>query len=148
MKCLKNGNEVDKPCSPKCELFGDCAVRFMNELKVKKPQFTFSANNQVWEIKEVPSESGKLVVGGQFRQGAIHYDTQTLYLLDSLKPDRKKEVLLHELGHCFLYATQCYYEKNNFTEEEVCEIIALYAVQMVSVMKKYFDTEGEEICVK
>ncbi len=105
---------------------------------------TFLVNNQEWEIKEVPADCGKLVVDGTFRQGTIHYDTQTIYVLDSLKYDRKKEVLLHELGHCYLYATQCYYQKNGFTEEEVCEIISLYAMQMVNVMNKYFTVKEIE----
>ena len=141
MKCLKKGNEIDRPCSPECELFVECAMKCVDELKIEKPRFTFIANNQVWEIKEVPEDCGKLVVGGEFRQGSTHFDTQTLYVLDRLKLERKKEVLLHELGHCYLYATQCYYQKDSFTEEEVCEIIALYAEQMVKVMNEYFENK-------
>ena len=95
MKCLKKGNEIDRPCSPECELFVECAMKCVDELKIEKPRFTFIANNQVWEIKEVPEDCGKLVVGGEFRQGSTHFDTQTLYVLDRLKLERKKEVLLH-----------------------------------------------------
>lgn len=103
---------------------------------------TFLVNNQVWEIKEVPADCGKLVINGCFRQGSIHFDTQTLYVLDSLKIERKREVLLHELAHCFLYATQIYYEKDSFSEEEVCEFIALYSSQVVDVMDRYFKKIG------
>lgn len=107
---------------------------------------TFLANNQTWEIKEVPGDSGKLVVNGTFRQGSTHFDTQTLYLLDSLKPDRKREVLRHELAHCFLYATQSYYEKDSFSEEEICELFALYAGQIVDIANEYFRLKGEKKC--
>ncbi len=102
---------------------------------------TFLANGETWDIQEVSAGSGKLVVDGTFRQGTTHYDTQTLYVLETLKPDRKKEVLLHELCHCFLYATQCFCQRDSFDEEEVCEVVALYAVQMVNVMKEYFESK-------
>lgn len=107
---------------------------------------TFLANNQTWEIKEVPDDSGKLVVRGNFRQGTTHFDTQTIYLLDRLKPDRKREVLRHELAHCFLYATQSYYEKDSFSEEEICELFALYAGQIVDIANEYFRLKGEKRC--
>lgn len=98
----------------------------------------FLMNNQSWEIKEVPEDSGKLFVQGSFHQGSTHFDTQTLYLLDSLTKDRKREVLMHELTHCILYATQVYYQKDSFSEEEVCELMALYGAKAADIMREYF----------
>lgn len=102
-----------------------------------------TVNNQTWKIKEVPYESGKLVVNGTFRQGTTHFHTQTIYLSNDLLEDRKREVLLHELTHCFLYATQAYVDKENFTEEEVCEFVALYGAKVTDIMRKYFEEEKE-----
>ena len=99
---------------------------------------TFSVNNQSWEIKEVAADCGKLVVDGSFRQGTTHFDTQTMYILNTLTESRKREVILHELAHCFLYATQIHCEKDSFSEEEVCEFVALYSVQMVNIMNEHF----------
>lgn len=62
-------------------------------------------NNQTWKVKEVSSQNYKLVIDGTYRQGATHFHKQTVYLSKKLSKERKREVLLHELTHCFLYAT-------------------------------------------
>lgn len=98
----------------------------------------FTINNQTWEIKEVEEDSGKLFVDGSFRQGSTHYNSQTIYLSNGLHEDRMKEVLLHELTHVVLYATQSYYEKDSFSEEELCEVVALYGEKAINLMRKYF----------
>ena len=100
----------------------------------------FIINNQKWKIKEVKEHNDNLLIDGAWRQGSTHFDKQTIYLLESLLSDRKEEVLLHELTHAFLYATQVNYYKD-FDEENLCEFVALYSKSVVNIAKAYFETK-------
>ena len=98
-------------------------------------------NNQKWKIEETNEQDFNLIVEGKIRQGTTHYDKQTIYLLENLLPDRKEEVLLHELAHAFLYATQISYVQEQFDEENVCEFVSLYSKKINSIANDYFKKE-------
>lgn len=97
-------------------------------------------NGFEWEILEVSATDCNLNVGGaSFGTTLIHY--QKIYLDKDLAPLLKRKVLRHELSHAFLY---CYLldRKEEYSEEEVAEFVALYSPQILDICNKYFEKKG------
>lgn len=60
-----------------------------------------------------------------------------IYIARDLKPSFKKKVLIHELAHAFVGSYLLEY-KDNYTEEELCEFVAMYSESINGIVKDYF----------
>lgn len=94
-------------------------------------------NNLVWTIHEVETRSAELIVNGNQCFGVCKHYTQEIILDESLKDDAKMQTLRHELTHAFIRCYMIEY-KEHYTEEDVCEFVALYAEHINKIAKEYF----------
>lgn len=99
-------------------------------------------NTIEWEIKEVDSLDGILVVNSRRCKGVCDYGTQIISIQNNLKENIKRQTLAHELTHAFLFQTQID-EKDKYSEEFVCEFLARYAFQILEIVDKYFTSEAK-----
>ena len=56
-------------------------------------------------------------------QGATHTDECIIYLDESLKQDRQRKVLIHELTHAYIVEYISHIDKQ-YCEEEVADLVA------------------------
>lgn len=100
----------------------------------------FKMNNRTWEIKDVDKdwlleEYKKEYEGGMYCFGLTRYSQQIIYLNEELCEDSKKQTLLHELMHCYIWS-YCH-QFNNITEEEMCDISANSHDIIHEIVEKY-----------
>ena len=87
----------------------------------------FKMNNQEWEIKEINQEEFNDNLDHTKEEGYFfgqsHFNTQEIWIDKSLKREKKRNTLYHELMHVYLktYVTNgdCSYD-----EEAMCDISA------------------------
>lgn len=84
---------------------------------------------QQWQILRVESHDPGLFVDGTARQGACWCGKSIIYLSEELSGDQVSRVILHEITHAYIYATQAAIPES-WDEESVCELIAIYAWEM------------------
>lgn len=85
----------------------------------------FNIMNQTWCAKRVEAHDPGLYVDGTPRVGSTWSVHQTIYISDELSDDYAKRVILHELTHAFISATQAE-TGETWTEEGICEFISIY----------------------
>lgn len=106
----------------------------------------FKINNRTWNIKELsqeeikkefkrhldgdPEETGKYF-------GITYADEQVILLDRDLCIETKKHTLKHELAHCYMNV-YCYHAQNNFTEEDMADVVANSNDFINDVINKYF----------
>ena len=97
-------------------------------------------NRLNWTIKEVETRSAELVVNGNQCFGVCKHYTQEIIIDKTLKDDAKYQILKHELTHAFI---RCFLIelKESYTEEDLCEFVALYSEQINDLAKKYIKNE-------
>lgn len=103
-------------------------------------------NGQKWRVCVVDVHDPSLLLDGELRRGCTWLNLQKIYLSNELDERTAPRVIAHELTHATLYATQIKDLGNstveNFTEEDVCEFVALYGAQIADIaqdlMKKLF----------
>ena len=99
-------------------------------------------NNLTWTIHEVDTRNAELVVNGAQCFGVCKHYTQEIIIDESLKDDAKLQVLKHELTHAFVRCHLLDY-KESYTEEDLCEFVALYAEQINNIAKEYMRCDTE-----
>lgn len=103
-------------------------------------------NAQKWGVHVVDPHDPSLFFYGSPRRGCTWCYAQKIYLSDELDERTATRVIAHELTHAMIYATQIKdsgnTEKENYTEEDVCEFMAMYGAQITDIakdlMKKLF----------
>lgn len=103
-------------------------------------------NGQKWRVCVVDAHDPSLLLYGELRRGCTWWNLQKIYLSNELDERTAPRVIAHELTHATLYATQIKDLGNstveNFTEEDVCEFMALYGAQIADIaqdlMEKLF----------
>lgn len=97
----------------------------------------FEINNIEWNIIECDSLDIRLQMNGEYCGGVTSFDNKEIYLLRDTKNSYKYKILLHELSHCVI--NDCLLSKpKNYTEEDLCEFVALYSRQIINIAEKYF----------
>ena len=84
---------------------------------------------QQWQVEKVEAHHPGLFVEGTARRGACWCGSAEIYVSDELKGDQVARVVLHELAHAYIYSTQAV-QPESWSEEDVCEMIAIYAEPM------------------
>lgn len=115
-------------------------ITYIN-LQGSRIQMHITINEILWEIKESEPNNSMLLVDGTRCRGTTHFFHQQIILDNTLKQDTKYNVLCHELAHAFLYVTQLK-DKDEFTEEEICNFTGNYARQIIRIADKYFKEDG------
>lgn len=90
---------------------------------------TIELMHQIWTIEKVPSNSPDLFVGNEFVRGACWCGHQRIVLSQDLTCSQATRVITHELTHAYLYAYQVHVNET-FTEEELCEFVAIYGMEI------------------
>lgn len=84
---------------------------------------------QQWLVEKVESHHPGLFVEGTACRGACWCGSAEIYISNELKGDQVARVVMHELAHAYLYSTQAV-QPESWTEENVCEMVAIYAWEM------------------
>ena len=84
---------------------------------------------QQWRVEKVESHHPGLFVEGTARRGACWCGSTEIYISNELKGDQVARVVTHELAHAYIYSTQAI-QTESWTEEDVCELVAIYAWEM------------------
>lgn len=92
-----------------------------------------SINNKTWNIFEVPGASTNLYIDGKHCRGVTRYLEREICVSSELSPCDKRQTLIHELAHAFLYDTQIEI-KDEYTEENLCDFMAMYADDIIAAV--------------
>lgn len=103
-------------------------------------------NGQKWRVCVVDVHDPSLLLDGELRRGCTWWNSQKICLSNELDERTAYKVIAHELTHAVLYVTQIKdlgsSTTENFTEEDVCEFMALYGAQIADIaqdlMEKLF----------
>lgn len=84
----------------------------------------FIINNHKWRIKEISGKEMQYEKGreGYYTHGITCYSENIIYINET-SPE-KERTLKHELTHCWLYMYGHNQDEKQFTNEDVCEIVA------------------------
>ena len=94
-------------------------------------------NNLIWEIEEVETRDVNLLEGENSCYGTCHYYKNVIYLDKSLTEFHKKRVLAHELTHAYIFS-YLLTKQEKYSEEEMCEFVALYGNDIWNQVTDYF----------
>lgn len=92
-------------------------------------------NKQIWKIHIVDSHHSGLVLGNDVCRGCTWNGKQTIYFSNELTKVNALRVIIHELTHATLSATQMSIPEE-FTEEQLADFFALYGEQIIEAAKK------------
>lgn len=106
-----------------------------------------SIANQTWQVYAVESNHPGLFVDGTARRGACWCGDSKIYVSNELEADQIRRVLMHELTHAYIYATQAV-TPEAWDEESICELYAIWGMQICYqcqvLAKGLFDAKIEE----
>lgn len=95
-------------------------------------------NGNEWKIVEVNEKDEKLKINDKECWGTCMYEEQTIYICQEMRLSKKKQTLMHELSHAFLYEYLLKFQEN-FDNEELCEFVAKYSQRIGNLANKYID---------
>lgn len=87
-------------------------------------------NTQKWIVKIVDSHHEGLIVGTDVCRGCTWSSKQIIYFSNELDESTVLTVIIHELVHAVLAATQMSVPEE-FNEEQVANFFALYGAQLI-----------------
>ena len=112
--------------------------------------FNFKMNNRNWIIEEKSQEEIKQYQNERRSNedenirslnpryyGITYVDIQKIYIDRDLLPDRKKQVLIHELTHCYI-AEYITHSENQYSEEDIADINANSFEIIKEIIDSYF----------
>lgn len=97
-----------------------------------KAQMAISINGRRWMVYKTDSHSPGLIVDGDACRGACWCGDLTIFLSNELTRATAGRTIRHELAHAWIYATQAAIPET-WSEEDVCELIAIYAQDIAEV---------------
>ena len=97
----------------------------------------FIINNCKWNIKEISDEKMQYDNSkeGYYIHGYTSYRENIIYINET-SPE-KERTLKHELTHCWLYMYGHNQDEKQFTNEDVCEIVASINDFINEILEKY-----------
>lgn len=101
--------------------------------------YNLKINNLEWCIKLVPTRDRNLAVSevsGSY--GVCNPTDLTIYLDESMSYTRMKQTLSHELTHAYLISYMLDL-KENYSEDEICEFVALYSQHILDDCRKFME---------
>lgn len=119
-------------------------------------QMTITINGTRWTVFKTDSHSPGLIVDGDTCRGACWCGNLTIVLSNELTRATAVRTIRHELTHAWIWTTQAVIPET-WSEEDVCELIAIYAQDIAKValdvlntlwpekVHSYSDCEAEEV---
>jgi len=101
----------------------------MAEVKVTLPL------DKKWTVREVSSDDPKLTYRGKQSWGMTYFKTKEIYIDEEMSPDRKIEVIRHELTHAVIFDTQ-FAETKKYTQEDLCDLMGIYGKIICEIADK------------
>lgn len=103
---------------------------------------TFKMNDRTWEIEEVSAdwlldEYKKECGDATYCFGLCRYSLQKIYINKEMHHEQKRQTLLHELMHCYIWSYVCGF--NNIGEEALCDISANSHDIIHKIVENYFN---------
>lgn len=107
-------------------------------------EVSFSIANQEWVIRVVDSHDARMIVDGDVCRGCTWVGQNEICMSNELTDRTFKRVLLHELVHAYLSATQMDIP-DTFNEEQLCEFFAIYSAEILdlanTIEQRFFSNE-------
>ncbi len=106
--------------------------------------YSFRMNNREWKILEISQDEmkkilkdydGKVENYGQYF-GSTFTKNQVIYLDKDMHRDQKRQTLLHELMHCYIY--NYLFELETLNLENLCDISACSHDIIHEIVENYF----------
>lgn len=110
----------------------------------------FKMNNRNWSIKEISQEEIKTMQNKRRANeeenvksvnpryyGVTYVDAQKIYIDKDLPEDRKRQVLIHELTHCYI-AEYITHSEQKYEEEDVADIVSNSFDIIYEIIDNYF----------
>jgi len=94
----------------------------------------FQVADREWTISE--KYDNELLAAGHI--GECRSIDSLLVLYSGLKKDMKQRTLRHEMVHCLLNVYNLDSDKKRYTEEELCEFVAIHMPFIDKIVKNYF----------
>lgn len=89
--------------------------------------------NGIWiDVEFCDTESEKLYVKSQYCFGVFSGFEGKIYLNNRMTQSLCKITLIHEITHAIIQYSQIDGRKDSYTEENVCEMMGMYAPQITS----------------
>lgn len=88
-----------------------------------------------WQVNLVDPDSPGLRTDGSQNWGTTRYITKDIFINNELHENDIDEVLIHELTHALLSETQIK-DSHKYSEEDVCELMGMYARVVVDLADK------------
>lgn len=99
----------------------------------------FKMNGVEYTIKEISQEEfDKIEEQDGYYFGQSHFFTNEIWLDKSLKKERKKKTLYHELTHCYIKEYLTTRDLETFNEEILCDISANSHDIIHKIVEDYF----------
>jgi len=105
----------------------------------------FYINTLLWQVREEPNDVIKVDSqeygqdDTEFYYGICLYPIQTIEINEDLCKDQKIRTLKHEIVHAWLYSWGM--RKEDYTEEELCEIFANNGTNIESLVQAILEEE-------
>ena len=99
---------------------------------------------QQWRIHRAEPHHPGLFVDQTARRGTCWTGRAEIYISDELQGDQVARVVMHELAHAYIYSTQAC-TPEGWSEEEVCDLFAIYAWEMCALCQQVCNTLFPEI---
>lgn len=102
-------------------------------------QITIMINGSEWTIYKTDSHSPGLTVDGDVCRGACWCGGLSIFLSNELTRATAGRTIRHELAHAWIWATQAAIPET-WSEEDICELIAIYAQDIAKVALDVLNT--------
>lgn len=117
----------------------------MKTLNRNVKEVSFNIVDQEWAIRVVDSHDPHMVADGTVCRGCTWVGQSAIYMSNELTDRTFKRVLLHELVHAYLFATQMSIP-DTFNEEQLCDFFAIYSekiLELANTLEQGFFSDEE-----
>lgn len=102
----------------------------MKSLNRNVKEVLFDIVDQEWTIRVVDSHDPHMIADGSVCRGCTWVGQSVIYMSNELTDRTFKRVLLHEMVHAYLFATQMSVPYT-FNEEQLCDFFAIYSEEIL-----------------
>lgn len=101
-------------------------------------QMSITINGTRWKVFKTDSHSPGLIADGDTCRGTCWCGDLNIFLSNELTRATAGRTIRHELAHAWIYTTQAAIPET-WSEEDVCELIAIYAQDIAEVAQYVLD---------
>jgi Zn-dependent peptidase ImmA (M78 family) len=104
------------------------------KVKINKAAYTIKELKDILSYIGEDSNNGEKIV-----YGACSFEDRTVYIKRDLPKDLKKDTLIHELAHAFMF--EFGHDNRSYNLEMVCNMFAAFGDTIVSITNKYMNKD-------